>query len=82
MLRGELIPEFAMKTILKQMMLMQAVLLLVVVSGPAQVLSPVYSFNTNDAVAQTEGLLLSGNTLYGTASRIFSFSALRVIHIC
>ena len=56
-----------MKTILKPMMLTLAVLLLAVVSGSAQVLSPVYSFNTNDAVAQTEGLLLSSNTLYGTA---------------
>jgi uncharacterized repeat protein (TIGR03803 family) len=27
----------------------------------------VYTFNTNDAVAQTEGRLLSGNTLYGMA---------------
>jgi|SRR5665213_187431 len=56
-----------MKTILRQMMLTLAALLLAATSGPAQVLSPVYSFNTNDAVAQTEGLLLSGNTLYGTA---------------
>ncbi len=56
-----------MKTILKPMVLTLVVLWLTAASGPAQVLSPVYSFDTNDAVAQTEGLLLSGNTLYGTA---------------
>jgi uncharacterized repeat protein (TIGR03803 family) len=60
-------PESFMKTIVKQMMLTLAALLLAAASGSAQVLSLVYSFNTNDAVAQTEGLLLSGNTLYGTA---------------
>src|SRR5579872_6790813 len=56
-----------MKTIPKRMTLTLAALLLTATSGPAQVLSRVYSFNTNDAVAQTEGLLLSSNTLYGTA---------------
>ena len=60
-------PESFMKTIVKQMMLTLAMLLLAAAIGSAQVLSPVYSFNTNDAVAQTEGLLLSSNTLYGTA---------------
>jgi uncharacterized repeat protein (TIGR03803 family) len=56
-----------MKTVLKQITLALAALLLAATSGSAQVLSPVYSFNTNDAVAQTEGLLLSSNTLYGVA---------------
>jgi uncharacterized repeat protein (TIGR03803 family) len=56
-----------MKTFLKQMMLALAALLLAAASGSAQVISPLYTFNTNDAVAVTEGLLLSGNTLYGTA---------------
>lgn len=49
------------------MILTLAALLLAATRGSAQVLSPVYSFNTNDAVAQTEGFLLSSNTLYGTA---------------
>jgi uncharacterized repeat protein (TIGR03803 family) len=52
---------------LKKPALAAALLGLAAASGSAQVLSPVYSFNTNDAVAQTQGLLLSGNTLYGTA---------------
>ncbi len=56
-----------MKTILKQMTLVLAALLLAAAGGSAQVLSPVYNFKTNDAVAQVEGILLSGNTLYGTA---------------
>jgi uncharacterized repeat protein (TIGR03803 family) len=51
----------------KKPALIAALLVLVTASGSAQVISPVYSFNTNDAVAQTEGLLLSGNALYGTA---------------
>jgi uncharacterized repeat protein (TIGR03803 family) len=57
-----------LKTILKQMMLTLAVLLLAVVNGSAQVLSSVYSFdnNTNDDNPNA-GLLLSGSTLYGTA---------------
>lgn len=57
-----------MKTILKQLMAILFILLLAAASGPAQVLSPVYTFNTNDLVARTEGLLLSGNTFYGTAT--------------
>ena len=56
-----------MKPILKQMMLALAVLLLAAASGSAQVLSPVYAFNASNLVARTEGLLLSGNTFYGTA---------------
>jgi uncharacterized repeat protein (TIGR03803 family) len=56
-----------MKTIRTHILLTLLAVLLAVASGSAQVLSPVYSFDTNDAVAQTEGLLLSGNTLYGTA---------------
>jgi len=55
-----------MNTIFEKVMLTLAALLLAVANGSAQVLSPVYSFNTNDAVALTEGLLLSGNTFYGT----------------
>jgi hypothetical protein len=57
-----------MKTILLQMMLIQAMLLLSVAGGSAQVLSTVYSFdnNTNDD-NPIAGLLLSGSTLYGTA---------------
>ncbi|HEY5232138.1 MAG TPA: choice-of-anchor tandem repeat GloVer-containing protein [Verrucomicrobiae bacterium] len=57
-----------MKIILKQMMPILAVLLLAAASGSAQVLSPVYSFDneTND-LTHNAGLLLSGNTLYGTA---------------
>ena len=51
----------------KQIILAVSALLLAATSGSAQVLSPVYNFNTKDAVAQTEGLLLSSNTLYGTA---------------
>jgi len=57
------------ENILKQMMLAPAALLLAVASTSAQVLSPIYSFdnNTND-FNLTAGLLLSGNTLYGTAA--------------
>jgi uncharacterized repeat protein (TIGR03803 family) len=58
-----LIPYFFQK----QIILAVSALLLAAAGGSAQVLSPVYSFNTNDAVVQTEGLLLSSNTLYGTA---------------
>jgi uncharacterized repeat protein (TIGR03803 family) len=58
-----------MKAILKPMVLTLAALLLAAASGSAQVLSSVYSFNTNDAPGRTTGggLLLSGSTLYGTA---------------
>jgi uncharacterized repeat protein (TIGR03803 family) len=55
------------KTILKQMMLALAALLLGAASDPAQVLSPVYDLNTSYE-ASTTGLLLSTNGLYGTIS--------------
>ena len=56
-----------MNPILKQVMLTLAGLLFWAVNGSAQVLLPVYDFvNTNDLKPTAVGLLLSGNTLYGT----------------
>ena len=59
--------SFSMKTVFRQMMPILTVLLLTVAGGLAQVLSPVYSFDpTNELNQKAGGLLLSGNTLYGT----------------
>jgi uncharacterized repeat protein (TIGR03803 family) len=52
---------------LKKPALTAALLVLTAASGSAQALSSVYSFTTNDAVTITSGLLLSGNSLYGTS---------------
>jgi uncharacterized repeat protein (TIGR03803 family) len=64
-----------MKTVLKQMMLTLAALLLAVASGSAQVLSPVYDLNTS-LEALTTGLLLSSNNLYGTISGSYQSSVI------
>ena len=56
-----------MSAFLKKPALTSALLVLTVASGSAQALSSVYSFSTNDAVTIASGLLLSGNSLYGTS---------------